>query len=67
MVSTARANLSVGPPYDAGVYFDGSFDLLEARIEANSPYLAELDGVWSRHLVAAIHELPPVPPELLPS
>jgi putative proteasome-type protease len=67
MVSTARANLSVGPPYDAGVYFEGSLELLEARIEADSPYLAELDGVWSRHLVAAIHELPPVPPELLPT
>jgi putative proteasome-type protease len=67
MVSTARANLSVGPPYDAGVYFDGSMDVLEVRIEPDSPYLAELDAVWSRHLVAAIHELPPVPPELLPS
>ena len=67
MVSTARANLSVGPPYDAGVYLNGSLDVLEMRIEADSPYLAELDEVWSRHLLAAIHELPPIPPELLPS
>jgi putative proteasome-type protease len=67
MVSTARANLSVGPPYDAGVYFNDSFELLETRIEADSPYLAELGEVWSRHLLAAIHELPPVPPELLPT
>ena len=67
MVSTARANLSVGPPYDAGVYLDGSLDVLETRIDADSPYLAELDAVWARHLVAAIHELPPIPRELRPA
>ena len=39
----------------------------EVRIDAESPYLTELDEVWSRHLLAAIDELPPIPPELTPS
>jgi putative proteasome-type protease len=67
MISTARANLSVGPPYDAAVYRNGSLAVGEVRIEADSPYLAQLEEVWSRHLLAAIGELPPIPPELLPS
>ena len=67
MISTARANLSVGPPYDAAVYRNGSLAVGEVRIEADSPYLTQLDEVWSRHLLAAIGELPPIPPQLLPS
>ena len=61
MMSTARANLSVGPPYDAAVYRNGTFDVREVRIEADSPFLGELDAVWSRHLLAAISDLPPIP------
>ena len=67
MISTARANLSVGPPYDAAVYINGSLDVREVRIDADSPFLTELGEVWSRHLLAAIDELPPIPPELMPS
>ena len=67
MISTARANLSVGPPYDAAVYGNGSLEVSEVRIDAESPYLTELGEVWSRHLLAAIDELPPAPPELIPS
>ncbi len=67
MISTARANLSVGPPYDAAVYRDGSLTVRQVRIDAESPYLTELDEVWSRHLLAAIDELPPIPAELTPS
>ena len=65
MMSTARANLSVGPPYDAAVYRNGSYEVREVRIAADSPFLAELDAVWSRHLLAAISDLPPIPPDLL--
>src|SRR4029077_11713117 len=36
MMSTARANLAVGPPYDAAVYRAGSYDLDEYRFEADS-------------------------------
>ena len=58
MVSTAAANLSVGPPYDAVIYPNGSFEPIEIRINADSPFLTRLDAVWRRHLLAAISELP---------
>ena len=61
MVSTAHANLSVGPPYDLGVYLNGSLELLETRVEANSPYLASLTQVWMTHFLDAIGQLPPLP------
>jgi putative proteasome-type protease len=61
MLSTAHANLSVGPPYDLAVYRNGSLTFEEHRIEANSEYLSELQQVWVRHLLGAIEELPPIP------
>lgn len=64
MVSTARANLSVGPPYDLGVYRNGALELEAHRIEEGSAYLSELQEVWVRHLTEAIQELPPLPEEL---
>lgn len=64
MMSTARANLSVGPPYDAGVYRNGTLEVDEVRIEANSPYLADIQEVWAMHLLDAIANLPPIPPDL---
>jgi putative proteasome-type protease len=67
MVSTARANVSVGPPYDAAVYLNGSFEVAEVRIDESSPYLAQLRDVWYTHLLDAIHHLPAIPPELSPS
>jgi putative proteasome-type protease len=65
MLSTARANLSVGPPYDLAVYRNGSLELDEHRIEEHSPYLDELVQVWGRLLLDAVDALPPVPDELL--
>jgi putative proteasome-type protease len=62
MVSTAAANVSVGPPYDAVVYANGSFEPVSVRIQADSPFLARLEAVWSRHLLAAIAELPALEP-----
>jgi putative proteasome-type protease len=61
MLSTAHANLSVGPPYDAGFYRRDTLELQELRIQADSPYIAELHEVWTRHLLAAIEHLPKVP------
>ena len=66
MVMTARANLSVGPPYDLAVYRNGALDLDELRIDAGSPYLGELEEVWARHLFDAIGELPAAPPGVKP-
>jgi putative proteasome-type protease len=60
MMSTARANLSVGPPYDAAVYRAGSYALDEYRFEADSVILRELSDVWERHLVGIVKDLPHV-------
>jgi putative proteasome-type protease len=60
MVSTAHANLSVGPPYDLGLYHRSEHRLQHARINADSPFLARLQEVWNRHLLQALHELPMV-------
>ena len=46
MISTAHANLSVGPPYDLAVYRNGSLEVDSTRVEADSPYLASLKEVW---------------------
>jgi len=69
MISTARANLSVGPPYDLGIYRPGSHRVAHVRIDADSPFLARLEEVWARNLGRALDELPTVEPgdiELLP-
>ena len=58
MMSTARANLSVGPPYDAAVYLDGSAHVDEFRIESDAPLLDELRAVWEQHMLGAIADLP---------
>ena len=65
MLSTAHANLSVGPPYDAAVYRNGSLDVLEMRIEADNAYLAELDRVWTAQLLDAVQHLPRLPGDVL--
>jgi putative proteasome-type protease len=61
MISTAHANLSVGPPYDLGIYLNGSLEVHETRVEADSPYLASLKDVWMAHFLDAIDQLPALP------
>jgi putative proteasome-type protease len=61
MLSTAHANLSVGPPYDVGIYRNGSLHVDETRIEADSPFLASIRDVWMGHFLKAIEQLPPFP------
>lgn len=58
MMSTARANLSVGPPYDGAVCRNDQLDVDEFRVEAGSPLLSELRQVWERHVMAAVAEIP---------
>jgi putative proteasome-type protease len=65
MLSTARANLSVGPPYDVAIYRDGAHDVEELRVEAGSQILAELSGTWDRLLMEAVSALPQVTREPL--
>jgi putative proteasome-type protease len=62
MISTARANLSVGPPYDLAVYRSATHVVEHSRIDANSDYLNQLEDVWTRHLHQALEELPMVDP-----
>jgi len=62
MISTARANLSVGPPYDLGIYRTGSHVVEHSRIERDSEFLARLEEVWSKHLRLGLDELPMVDP-----
>jgi putative proteasome-type protease len=66
MMSTARANLSVGPPYDVAIYRDGGHAVEEVRVEAGSALLAELSETWDRLLVDAVSALPHVTRERLP-
>ena len=58
MMSTARANLSVGPPYDIAVYSNDALSIGEARIMPDSPMLGRMREVWEKHLLAGIAELP---------
>lgn len=62
MMSTAVADLSVGPPYDLGTYENGSYQLLHARIDGDLPFLGRLSTTWNEHLLAAVHSLPEVEP-----
>lgn len=65
MLSTARANLSVGPPYDVAVYHNGQLDIEEFRFEPDSPFLDEVQRVWVEHMFKAVDDLPTIPPEIL--
>jgi putative proteasome-type protease len=58
MMSTARANLSVGPPYDLALYARDSFRAEEFRIEAGSPVLTKLQATWEQQLRASFAQLP---------
>ena len=64
MISTAHANLSVGPPYDLALYRNGSFELAEARIEEGSPVLVAIQERWTRHLLDAVADLPDLDPAI---
>jgi putative proteasome-type protease len=65
MLSTAHANLSVGPPYDVALYRNGSLEVGELRIEDDHPYLRALNQVWIAELLDAVHHLPKFPDDLL--
>jgi putative proteasome-type protease len=60
MMSTARANLSVGPPYDLAVYQNNSLQIDEFRITADSALLSRLEVLWQKHILNAVAELPSV-------
>jgi putative proteasome-type protease len=57
MMSTARANLSVGPPYDGCIYLNDSLTPIEFRIESDSPLLETLRETWERQMLEAVAEV----------
>jgi putative proteasome-type protease len=61
MLSTTRANLSVGPPFDLAIYRDDTLQFDEHRIEAESDYLTDIQERFIQHLFEALDELPPIP------
>ena len=63
MVSTAHANLSVGPPYDLGLYRTATHELRHGRITEGSTFLDRLQDVWAQHLTRALQDLPMVEPD----
>ncbi len=65
MLSTAHANLSVGPPYDVAVYRNGTFEVKEYRLDADHPYLAEIDRAWRESLLESIGRLPQIPDDIV--
>ena len=60
MMSTARANLSVGPPYDVAICLNDSRRVNQYRIQSDSALLEQLRQVWERLLLHAVAELPAV-------
>lgn len=61
MLSTTRANLSVGPPFDLAIYRNDALEFHEHRIEADSDYLNDIQQRFVQHLFEALDELPPIP------
>ena len=58
MMSTTRANLSVGPPYDVGIYLNETREINQLRIQSDSPLLEQLRPMFERLILDAISELP---------
>ena len=44
----------MGPPYDAGLYRNGTFEVRELRIEEDNAYLRQLNEVWIEQLLDSI-------------
>ena len=57
MMSTTRANLSVGPPYDGCVYLNDSLAPIEFRMGSDSPLLEKLGEAWEKQMHAAVREI----------
>jgi putative proteasome-type protease len=60
MMSTARANLAVGPPYDLAIYPADAFAVEEFRILPDSAVLGRLQTIWQRHMLQVVQDMPGV-------
>jgi putative proteasome-type protease len=66
MMSTARANVAVGPPYDLALYSRDTHALETQRIGADSQSLRALSHTWERMLRSSVAQLPSFLPADLP-
>jgi len=66
MLSTARANVAVGPPYDLALYSRDTHALETQRIDADSQSLRALSYAWERMLRSSVAQLPSFLPADLP-
>src|SRR6476661_1909411 len=60
MMSTARANLAVGPPYDLAIYPADALTIEEFRILPDSTVLRRLQTIWQRHMLQVVQDMPSV-------
>ena len=60
MMSTARANLAVGPPYDLAIYPADALAVDEFRILPDSTVLTRLQAIWQRHMLQVVEDMPSV-------
>lgn len=57
--STARSNISVGPPFEVALYRAGSLDHPQRlKLELNTPLYHMLQARWNEGLQRAFHDLP---------
>jgi len=57
--ATARSNITVGPPFEIGLYRSGDYDLTRrVRYDFDSPYYAGLQNAWQEGLTTVFRGLP---------
>lgn len=60
--ATTRSNITVGPPFEVGVYRSDSLVLgHRARFEGQDPYLVSIRDGWNQGIRAAFDKLPKFP------
>jgi putative proteasome-type protease len=58
--STAKSNITVGPPFELCVYRNGAFQIdIRCRFEEKRGYLSDLEDAWNKGLQLAFDNLPP--------
>lgn len=66
MISTARANVAVGPPYDLALYSRDAHALETQRLGSDSQALRALSAAWERLLRTSVAQLPSFIPGDMP-
>jgi putative proteasome-type protease len=57
--ATSRSNITVGPPYEVGLYRSGDLALCsQRRFGADDPFLRDLQAAWQAGIGGAFHALP---------